>query len=532
MQIYFNGTIRTMEAENHTAEAVLENNGKIVFAGSMEGAKKMADDSAVYVDLKGKTMMPAFIDGHGHIPAVAQLSTAVDLSRCEDHAQIIEALRSHMEKNHMGDGDVLLGYNYDHNFLPGEEHPVKKYLNQVSAVIPIYVLHASLHIGCVNDATLKMAGITEDTPDPEGGVIGRKEESREPSGYLEENGMKAVQAVFMPKVRLDLKKSMQMAQDMYLSNGITTVQDGAATEQTVKMVRTFADEGLLNIDVISYPLLDQGAREIFRDNKDCDGKYVNRYKLGGYKVVLDGSPQGKSAWLTKPYENSDGYCAYSWYPDEKVEGFMKAALEDGRQILAHCNGDAAGDQFLNAYEKALSASDRSAEDDLRPVMIHCQTARADQLDEMVKLHMIPSVFVGHVNYWGDVHYKNLGPERGSKISPCRWAFDRDLAVNFHQDTPVTRPDMLHSVWTVVNRITRNGVLLGGDQRCGVYDALKAATVNSAYAYFEEDRKGSISRGKLADLVILDRDPVKVPAMEIKDIQVLQTIKEGKVVFEA
>jgi len=125
MQIYFNGTIRTMEAENHTAEAVLENNGKIVFAGSMEGAKKMADDSAVYVDLKGKTMMPAFIDGHGHIPAVAQLSTAVDLNRCEDHAQIIEALRSHMEKNHMGDGDVLLGYNYDHNFLPGEEHPVK-----------------------------------------------------------------------------------------------------------------------------------------------------------------------------------------------------------------------------------------------------------------------------------------------------------------------------------------------------------------------------------------------------------------------
>lgn len=532
MQIYYNGTILTMEAENHTVEALLADQGKIVCTGSLEDVKKTADHTVVYVDLKGCTLMPAFIDGHGHIPLVAQMSTAVDLGQCKDHEQIIEALRSHMEKNHLGTDDVLWGYNYDHNFLPGEKHPVKEYLNQVSATIPIYVLHASAHMGCVNDAALAMAGITKDTPDPEGGIIGREEGSREPNGYLEENGMNALQAVFMPKVKFDLNQSMEMAQNLYLSYGITTVQDGAASEQTVQMIRRFADEGLLKIDVISYPLIDKGGRDVFKNHQDCDNKYVNHYKLGGYKVVLDGSPQGKSAWLTKPYENSDGYCAYSWYPDEKVEGFMKIALDDDRQILVHCNGDAAGDQFLNAYKKALAESDKSVKDELRPVMIHCQMARADQLDEMVKLQMIPSIFVGHVNYWGDVHYKNLGPERAANISPCRWAFERGMIVNFHQDTPVTNPDMLHSVWTAVNRITRNGNLLGEDQKCSVYEALKAATVNAAYAYFEEDIKGSLSKGKLADFVILDKNPMEVPAMEIKDIKVLQTIKEGKVVFQA
>jgi predicted amidohydrolase YtcJ len=243
-----------------------------------------------------------------------------------------------------------LGYNYDHNFLPDNEHPVKKYLNQVSKTVPIYVLHASVHMGCVNDAALAMAGITADTPDPEGGKIGRENGSREPNGYLEENGMKALLAVFMPKVKFNLKESMEMAQNLYLQNGITTVQDGAATEQTVEMIRSFAAQGLLNIDVIAYLLVDQGGQEVFLKHSDCDNQYVNHYKLAGYKLVLDGSPQGKSAWLNKPYENSDGYCAYSWYTDEEVAGHMKTVFDDHRQILVHCNGDAAGDQFLKTYK--------------------------------------------------------------------------------------------------------------------------------------------------------------------------------------
>ena len=151
---------------------------------------------------------------------------------------------------------------------------------------------------------------------------------------------------------------------------------------------------------------------------------------------------------------------------------------------------------------------------------------------MVQFKMIPSIYVAHVNYWGDVHLKNLGAERGNYISPVKDAMDLGLVYNFHTDTPVVKPDMLHSVWTAVNRISRNGVLIGADQRVGVYDALKGVTINAAYAYFEEDEKGSIKAGKRADLVILSDNPLKVDPMAIKDIKVLETMKDGQTVYKA
>jgi predicted amidohydrolase YtcJ len=201
------------------------------------------------------------------------------------------------------------------------------------------------------------------------------------------------------------------------------------------------------------------------------------------------------------------------------------------QILTHCNGDAASEQFLNAYEKALSESDNPNKETLKPVMIHCQTVRNDQLDRMAAINMIPSIFVGHVYYWGDVHMKNFGPERGNHISPAKDAMDRGLVINFHQDAPITKPNMLHSVWCAVNRISRAGNVIGEDQKIGVYDALKAVTINAAYQYSEEDSKGSIKEGKRADLVVLDKSPLAVDQMEIKDIKVLETIKDGKRIYK-
>ena len=287
----------------------------------------------------------------------------------------------------------------------------------------------------------------------------------------------------------------------------------------------------LILDVVLYPLLQNKAKELFLEFPEYAEQYCGNLKLGGYKAVLDGSPQGRSAWLTKPYENSEGYCAYPWFSDEETEKFMKTAVEDSRQILVHCNGDAAGDQFIHAYKKALENSKNPKKDKLRPVMIHCQTAREDQLEEMKELGILPSIFVGHVYYWGEVHRKNLGEERAARISPCHSAFSRNMKVTFHQDTPVTKPNMLHSVWCGVNRITRAGNQLGKEQCCTVYEALQAVTINGAYAYFEEKEKGSIKEGKRADLVILDRNPMKTEKKMLKEIQVLETIKEGKSIWK-
>lgn len=528
--IFFGGNIITMENKNRP-EAVLIRDSIIAKVGSLEMIRENTTGKADEINLEGKTLMPGFIDGHSHISMAAQMALAADLRDCLSFDDIVRTLQTYLEEKEIGSEGILFGFGYDHNFLLEGIHPSKKELNEISAEIPIIILHVSGHMGVVNDAALSLAGVSGETLDVTGGKIGRESGSGEPDGYLEEAALMYLQTTLMPRIRFDMVAGLLQVQNDYLKHGITTVQDGAASRQSVDMIKKAGEAGLLKVDVVSYPVISDDINNIFEENKEHINCYSSHFKLGGYKVILDGSPQGKSAWLTKPYENSDGYCAYSWFQDEQVELFMKKAIRDKRQILAHCNGDAASDQFINCYEKALGKSDNPDKANLRPVMIHCQTVRKDQLDKMAELKMIPSIFVGHAYYWGDVHLKNLGLERGRHISPCHSAFERGLVVNFHQDTPVTKPDMMHSVWCAVNRITRNGDKIGEDECIGVYEALKAITINAAYSYFEEESKGSIVENKIADLVVLDKNPLEVPKEDLKNIQIMATYKEGRVVYK-
>lgn len=530
-KLYFNGTIITMEQESDAPEAVLVVDGIISKVGTLAEVKSAGGSDVEEVDLQGKTLMPAFIDPHGHLSLSGQMITACNLSACETFEDIISTLKAYQAENKFTADDIIFGYAYDHNFLPGGEHPVKKYLNQVSIEVPICILHTSAHMGCANDKLLELSNITAETPDPEGGLFGREEGSQEPNGYLEENAMFSAMGMMRTRIKFDVFTNMKEAQLAYLRQGITTAQDGASNKDNLAMFQMLAKQELLLLDVVAYPIV-EGEKEgetretPFQLYPDHANQYHNRFKIGGYKAVLDGSPQGKSAWLTEPYENSDGYCAYSWFKGAQVEEFMSIAIEENQQILVHCNGDAAGDQFLNAYVTAYERSQNPNKSKLRPVMIHCQTAREDQLDIMQKYAMIPSIFVGHVYFWGDVHVKNLGKERGSRVSPVQSAFKRNLMVNFHEDPPVTPPNPLMSLWAAVNRVTRGGNVIAPEQRCSVYDGLKAITINGAYSYFEEDSKGSIKEGKRADLVILDQNPLTIDTMKIKDIKVCETIKDG------
>lgn len=195
-------------------------------------------------------------------------------------------------------------------------------------------------------------------------------------------------------------------------------------------------------------------------------------------------------------------------------------MDENRQLLCHCNGDAASQQMLNAFRHS-----RQKTTDTRPVMVHAQTLRPDQLPQLKETGIMPSYFVAHVYYWGDVHIKNLGVERAGKISCTGSALKEGVCFTFHQDTPVIHPDMLETVSIAVNRMTKEGVLLGEDERISVMEALKAVTINAAYQYFEEEKKGSIKEGKLADLVILQQNPLKVDKKDIGKIQILETIKE-------
>lgn len=518
------------KALSDAPEAVLVKDGFIAAVGNLSSVKAASSDAEM-VDLEGKCLMPGFIDAHSHISTNGRLSSCAYLGGCSSFDDIISALKAHLSSHPVKEGGALIGYNYDHNFLAEGAQPDKRVLDHVSRDIPILILHVSLHLGCANSKALEVCGVTSSTPNPKGGLIGRLPGSDEPSGYLEEAGLHIVRAPIQKMSEPEYSEVIAGMQGTYLRNGVTTAQDGATGKGDLEVLKKSAQEGKLKLDVVAYPVLSSGGQKLLHDNMELCGAYRGHLRIGGYKLILDGSPQGRSAWMSKPYLGGDpDYCGYPWLSGEDVEHYLTVAVTEGRQVLVHCNGDAASEQYLDKYEKVLAKT--GSKRGLRPVMIHCQTVRNDQLDRMARIHMIASIFVGHVYYWGDVHVKNFGPLRGNHISPVADALKRGITVTFHQDTPVTPPNMLHSVWCAVNRISRKGACIGPDQAVSVYEALKAVTCSAAYQYFEEGSKGTITAGKRADLVILDKSPLEVEPMALKDIKVLETIKDGETVYKS
>lgn len=529
--IYFGGDIITMVREDDCPEAVLVTDGMITYVGSLREAKELAGAEAGQVDLRGKTLMPSFIDPHSHISMYSQFSSFADLSQCASFDDIVKQLIRFRDEKRIDRSGIIMASGYDHNFLKEGIHPDKSVLNQVSPDIPILLLHSSGHMAAANTAMLAFAGIPENAKDPSGGHYGRDADGNL-NGYLEEMAViTPVLKKVYPKIMSDPKAQMRNVQDIYLKYGVTTAQEGAMGREGVDEFLEFAESGILKLDVAAYITMEEdGIKETLEKYPQAALNYHNRFKIAGGKIFLDGSPQGRTAWLTKPYEGEESYCGYPALAEKIVEKNTKQAVDGGYQLLAHCNGDAAADQYLRCYEKALRQSGEKHAD-LRPVMIHCQTVRDDQLKKMAELDMIPSIFAAHIFYWGDVHLKNLGPVRGARISPAKSALEFGLKYNFHQDCPVLAPDMMQTVWCVVNRITRNGVKLGRDQCISVFDALKGITIHAAYAYHEEQMKGTIEQGKFADLIILEKNPLKTEKMQLKDIAVTETMKEGKTLYK-
>ena len=521
--IYFNGDIITME--DSKAEAVLTDQGRILRVGGREEILALADEDTRLRDLEGHTLMPAFIDPHGHFINYATGLLQVSLEGCADFAELGGRIREFIEKNQVKAGDWVIGRDYDHNYLAEGRTPEKEVLDAAAPENPVLISHQSGHMGVLNSLALKRLGLTAQSPCPEGGRFGIRD--GELTGYLEENAFMAARRQVPLNSIEELADAVIRTQEAYASYGITTAQEGMMVDEIADIYQYLVEQNLLKLDVVGYADMNGSERllKIFGGSRE----YQGHFRLGGYKIFLDGSPQGHTAWMLTPYVNEEeGYRGYPTLTDEQVYERAKKAAEDGRQLLAHCNGDAAARQFIAAYKRVEEESPEAAR--LRPVMIHAQLVRTEDLKEVKDIGMIPSFFVAHVWHWGDIHIKSFGLERASQISPAVSAGKLGIPYTFHQDAPVIQPDMLETVWCAVNRLTKNGVKLGEDQCVSVLDALKAVTRNAARQYGEEESKGSIREGKRADLVILDRSPLKVPPMELRDIQVLETIKDGETIF--
>ncbi|WP_418830620.1 amidohydrolase [Paraeggerthella sp.] len=534
--LYCNGDFVPMTDANATFEALLvEDDGTIAFAGALDEARNRAGD-AREIDLEGKTVLPGFIDPHSHLTGTTQYISTASLSECTSFDDIVNALTAFIEKRGITADGVVMGTGYDQNFLVEGQHPTKDVLDRASREIPIFIVHASGHMGVANSRSLELVGVTAETPDPEGGLYGRVEGSMEPNGYAEEPAtLFNFYAMCQPRMNLDVPAMFDEMQDYYLENGVTTAQDGATQPDFADMLAAFARAGKMKLDIVGYPMDGHGVEGMLERNADFDSQdYIGHFRLGGIKMFLDGSPQGRTAWMTQPYEpGEDGatdYVAYGTMSDDEAYAFIRSGIDTNHQVLCHCNGDAAGDQLIAQYKRALEDSPNPNKHKLRPVMIHCQTIRQDQYQAMAEIGMIPSIFTSHIWYWGDIHLNNFGQARGGRISAVRDALDAGLPFTFHTDVPVVPPKMLETVWCAVNRITKAGVQLDESQKIDVFDGLKAITINGAYQYGEEERKGTLEVGKLADLVILDANPLKVDPMDIRSIKVLETIKEGTSVY--
>ena len=517
--LYYGGRIITMQ--DTYPEAVLVQDGRIVSIGSLN---EYADCDALRMDLSGKTMLPGFIDPHSHFSQVASNMLQVSLVKCISIADIQKTIADYIRDAKPEEGTWIVCTGYDHNRLNEKRHPDRYDLDDVSEAYPILIQHQSGHAGVLNTDGLKALHIDKDTPDPEGGRYGRRD--AELTGYLEENAFFNTVKSVPAASGAQLMDAYHRAQDRYASFGITTVQEGYMVSQMIPMYQMLLQNKMLKLDLVGYPDI-ESYEEFCRLFKESVKKYDSHFKIGGLKMFLDGSPQARTAWMRKPYANESEYCGYGTLKDESVYSNIMLADRYQTQILAHCNGDAAAAQYLSQLKKAKNSGADLAH--MKPVMIHAQLLDTDQLDEVKALSVIPSFFIAHIYHFGDTHIRNFSFERAERISCAGSALSKGIHFTFHQDAPVIEPDMLETIWCAVNRVTSSGVLLGKEERIPVYEAIKAVTVNAAEQYSETD-KGSIKPGSKADFVILAENPLEAEPMHIRDIKVLETIKDGVTVY--
>jgi len=538
--IYTGGDIVTVNDAQPAVEALAVKDGKILAVGTRAEIERAHKGQATtIVDLAGKTLVPAFLDPHSHYINSLTMANQVNVfappaGPGRDVASIVAELKKFRDARKIPEGEVIMAYGYDETSMPDGRTLSRDDLDKDFPNNPVMVGHTSLHGAVLNSAAFKKYGISAETKTPPGGIIVRKPGSNEPDGLVMETAWLPIFGSLpkpTPEQEVEWSRAGQM---LYAAAGITTAQEGATHAADIAIMQRAAAGGATIIDVIAFPfILDLDA--ILKDNPPATfGAYKNHFKLGGVKITLDGSPQGRTAYFTTPYLVDGPNGEKNWsgelpFPQDTVNGWFKRVYDLGLPLNVHANGDASIDVLVRAHESAAAGS---LDKDRRTTIIHSQFVRPDQLDKYVAFKFIPSFFTEHTFYFGETHVKQRGKEQAYFLSPMRTAIDKGLRPTNHTDFNVSPLDQMVVLWTAVNRVSRGGEVIGPDQRVTPLEALKAITINAAHQYFEEKSKGSLEPGKLADLVILDKNPLKVDPMTIKDIKVVETLKEGKSIYKA
>ena len=537
--IYSGGPILTINDGQPKVEAVAVKDGRILAAGTLADISTFKGETTEAFDLNGRTMLPGFVDSHGHvvmggIQALSANLLAPPDGEVTDIASLQATLKAWAEKNSATVDKVkmIIGFGYDNAQLAELRHPTREDLDAVSTEVPIVIVHQSGHLGVANSQALELAGITASTENPEGGVIQRSSDGT-PNGVLEEYAFFNVLIPLLGTLGPEgLSAFAEAGADLWMRYGYTTAQDGRSSGAVVEALKAVdADKGL-PVDVIAYPDVleakDYIAQHVSRD-------YEGKVRVGGCKLTIDGSPQGFTALRDRPYydpvgDYPPGYARYASVTMEKVQDAVNWCYENGIQIITHANGEGASDMLIAAIG---AAQKKYGDPGNRPVLIHGQFLREDQVDSYKRLGVFMSLFPMHTFYWGDWHRDHtVGPVNADNISPTGWVRERGMKFGSHHDAPVAFPDSMRILSATVTRRTRSGDILGPSQRVDVMTALKAMTIWPAWQQFEENDKGSIEVGKLADFVLLSEDPTAIDPEKLAGIKIEGTVKGGNLVYDA
>ncbi|WP_199083960.1 amidohydrolase [Sporosarcina sp. P12(2017)] len=542
--IIYNGTVLTLDKVNTEGRSLTSYKGRITGVWNTERPPEKQitrSEKTVEIDLNGKTIMPGFVDTHNHLLMYSQNKAQVNCT--SPLHKNIKDLQTNIAKESLAKekGEWILGYGYDDTMLDEKRHPTIKDLDAISTDHPIFIRHISGHLAVANSVALKIAGVDKDTPKPNGGYFG-KDRNGELTGVLYEPGAMDIvfDAVPVPSTEEIVELIRRGAVD-YLAQGITTNTDAGVGLHLLKLeydahilaVQKKANPMKMRLMILSY-LLEKGGdfSEYSAAELDAEirGKTNGRAKLDSAKLFQDGSIQGLTGALREPY-----YCNPKLYGDliytqEQLNNYVMDFHQRGFRIATHGNGDYAINSVIEAYESAIKTG---GERDHRHRIEHVQTATEDDLKKMKSLDIAASFFINHIYYWGDRHRDIfLGPDRAKRMNALREADDLDMLYTLHSDCPITPISPLFSIWAAVNRITRDGEVLGEDQKIDVETALKSMTIYGAELNFEEDEVGSIEVGKAADFVVLEENPITIDPIKIKDIQIEMTIIDGELVYKS
>ena len=527
---FIHGNIITMDGEKPRAEAILVVGDRISGVGSDSEIEAFIDGGTEVIDLGGRTLVPGFIDCHAHPMGYGESLMAVDcrtppVSSIQDMVAVIR--RKAEEKP---EGEWVIGVGYDDFKLAERRHPNRWDLDEAATDNPVIVTRMCGHVSVANSLALQMASITKDSADPEGGQIDRDQETGEPTGVLRGGAMAPIYKLIPPSDMEKLRRAFSLAAEQFLARGVTSVSDaGVDSPLVVKAYQAAMREDGVPLRVnlmMSAGMLDDlsrlGIQTSFGDE---------RLRIGAIKIVADGSSSGRTAAVSEPYEDTPGNLGIMYISREELDEKVLASHKAGFHVGVHAIGDRAISAVLDSYEKALKELPRV---DHRLRIEHCGICTPAIVERIRGMGVVPVPQPIFLYSEGESYRAGLGEERVKWAYPLRSFLENGIVTPMSSDCPATSGTELISpllgIYVAVTRKTDSGRELGPEQRIGVEEALRCYTLNSAFATFEDDVKGSIEPGKLADFAVLSEDPTRIAEEKIKDVYVEMTVVGGRIVY--